>query len=343
MGIYDKIKNVFKCTKKEFMPPKRVLLYCFAALFLFLILIAATEYYMLPMEARSGADFNLRSIHPLTSYADRGETVPLKFNVFTHSPGLYELKVYSPEGKLVFRSLKSVRKNDFDAWTITSELEAQEFGQYAVELSGIFNKNENKSYRTSFWIEELSKRQQRFSESEGSEGKLSADSRNNPSITENLIEELEPVSFEFSEDPEDDRPVSLENESVPPVNLTDNGSIPVKEPGSLYINSIPIGSTIYLNGHDMGRTPLNIDNLPVGDYSLILELDGYEALETKVDVLAGQTTTVYQPLAKIQPSDDTKKPLITALHIKAFIIFMIAGFFVYVIIEVLLKDANKVR
>lgn len=110
------------------------------------------------------------------------------------------------------------------------------------------------------------------------------------------------------------------------LSLSENSSTPIEELDSLYINSIPIGSTVYLNGHDIGATPFTIDSLPVGNYSLILALDGYETFETKVDILAGKTTSVYQPLAKIQPSDDMKKPLITALHIKAFIIFLIAGF-----------------
>lgn len=335
MSIYDTIKNVFTYTKKELTPSKKVLLCCSAALFLFLMLVAATAYYILPMEARGGADFNLRSIHPLTSYVHSGEMVPLKFNVFTHSPGLYELKVYSPEGELVFRSLKPVRQSNLGVWTVTSEVEVREFGQYDVELFGLFNKNENKSYRAALWIEDLSKRQERLSESAGPGHNLSICTVNKSSVSGTLTKEIEPASFEL---PENNRLALLGNESVLPAK---NNSTPAKGLSSLYINSIPVGSTIYLNEHDIGRTPLTIDDLPVGNYSLILELDGYEALETKVDVFAGQTTTVYQPLVKIQPSDDRKKPLITALHIKAFIIFMIAGFFVYVIIEILLKEIGR--
>jgi len=75
-----------------------------------LILAVATEHHILPMEARGGADFNLRNINPLTSFANKGETVPLEFNVFTNSSGLYDLKVYSPGGQLFFRSLKIGRK-----------------------------------------------------------------------------------------------------------------------------------------------------------------------------------------------------------------------------------------
>lgn len=336
MDIYDKIKTIFKSSKEQFRPSKGVLLYSSAGLFLFLILAAATAYFILPLEARGGADFNLRSIYPLTSYVQKGEIVPLRFNVFTSSSGLYELKIYSPGGDLVFRSLKPVKKSGPGVWTVTSRVEAKEFGQYDVELLRLFNKNENQSYKTSFWIGDFNERQKRLSESSFSEDKLSFNAVDNFSDSNNLTEELEPASSEFSGN---NSSLSLENESASPTN---NSSMPVKEVGSLYINSIPIESTIYLNGHDMGRTPLNIDNLPVGNYSLVLALEGYETFETKVDILAGKTTTVYQPLAKIQPSDDEKKPFITALHIKAFIIFLIAGFLVYAMIELLLKDGKSI-
>jgi len=336
MDIYDKIKTIFKSSKEQLMPSKRVLLYSSAGLFLFLILAAATAYFILPMEARGGADFNLRNIHPLTSYVQKGEIVPLKFNVFTNSSGLYELKIYSPGGELVFRGLKPVRKSGPDVWTVTSRVEAKEFGQYDVELLGLFNKNENQPYRTSLWIDDFSERQKRLSETSGSESKLSLDAADNSSVSNNLTEELEPAGSGL---PGNNSTASLENESASPTN---NSSVPVEEVGSLYINSIPIESTIYLNGHDMGFTPLNIDNLPVGNYSLVLALEGYETFETKVDIFAEKTTTVYQPLAKIQPSDEEKKPPITALHIKAFIIFLIAGFLVYAMIELLLKGELKV-
>jgi len=55
----------------------------------------------------------------------KGQTVPLKLNVFTNSSGLYELKVYSPEGKLLFSGLKPVRENGLVVWTVTPETEVK--------------------------------------------------------------------------------------------------------------------------------------------------------------------------------------------------------------------------
>jgi hypothetical protein len=328
MNVYDKIKNIFSRTKK-LVPSKKVLLCCSAVLLLFLILAAATAYYILPMEARGGADFNLRSISPLTSYVHKGEMVPLKFGVFTQSPGLYELKVYSPGGQLLFKNLKWVGKSDLNVWTANYLVESKEFGQYDVELSGLFNKNENQSYRTSLWIEDPAKRQKKHSESIGSGGKLSPDVINNSSV---YLENNSSVSMGNN---------SSGNNSSDNNSSGNNSSVFVEGRGGLYINSIPAGSTIYLNGHEMGRTPTTIDDLPAGNYSLMLVLNGYETSETTANVLAGKTTPIYQMMAEIKPVDAEKNPLVTGLFIKAFIIFLIAGFFVYVMIEVLLKDKKK--
>jgi hypothetical protein len=41
---------------------------------------------------------------------------------------------------------------------------------------------------------------------------------------------------------------------------------------------------------------------------------------------------------EIEREKSDEEPMITALHIKAFIIFMIAGFIVYVVIYKLLKE-----
>ena len=296
MDIRDKIKIILKRSKGKLRLSKRVLLLFSASLLLLLVLAAATEHYILPMEARGGTDFNLRSIDPLTSFAKTGETVPLEFNVFTNSPGLYELKVYSPDGQLFFRGLKWVGKNDLDTCSVSSSVEAEELGKYDVELLGLYNKNENQSYNASFWIEDLSKKPKRIPRPSGSE-------------------------------------------------LSGNNSVvAVEENGSLYISSTPIGSTIYLNGRNIGETPHTIDNIKAGNYSLMLALDGYETFNTKIEVVAGKNISISQSLEEIQPSeakDDSKYKSQIALFIKAFIIFLIGGLLVYIIIGMLTKDEKK--
>lgn len=285
MDIRDKIKILLKRSKEKLRLSKRVLLLFSASLLLLLILAVATEYYVLPMEARGGVDFNLRSINPLTSFAIQGDSVPLEFNVFTNSSGLYELRVYSPGGQLSLRSLKWVGKNDQNTWSVSSDVEAEELGKYDVELLGLYNKNENQSYNASFWVEDLSKKPKR----------------------------------------------------IP-------GPLTVEESGSLYISSTPLGSSIYLNGNNIGVTPLSIDNITAGNYSLMLALGGYQTFNTKIEVVARKNTSISLPLVKIQPSEaeeNTKDKSPIALLIKAFIIFLVGGLLVYILIGLLTKDEEK--
>src|SRR5687767_15636766 len=48
----------------------------------------------------------------------------------------------------------------------------------------------------------------------------------------------------------------------------------------LTINSEPQGALVYLNGQEVGRTPMKYDFRWYGDYDVILRRDGYETLKT---------------------------------------------------------------
>ncbi len=339
----------------------------------FLLIMTTAGSHFLSMEAKNGVDFNLRSIHPLTSHAEERNRMSIELNVYTRVPGIYGLKVFSPSGSELASEMKLVRAESPDIWEITSEFETDGFGRYEIELSGIFNKHEKQYYRAYFWVEDAEEMQAPVSgkisretavsevssstlnppdgkpsgeepSGDNSEDNTSLSGRDGGFISEN-ISTREPVAEQVIEKPVDSSAAEQVNKD--PVDSGTGSSVeqgvnqspePAYETGTLYISSIPAGSTIYLNGHEIGRTPRTLSNLPAGTYRLRLALYGYESFETDIRVVPGETTPIYQPLVEIEKEKSDEGPMITALHIKAFIIFMIAGFIVYVVIYKLLKE-----
>lgn len=66
--------------------------------------------------------------------------------------------------------------------------------------------------------------------------------------------------------------------------------------GSLVIESTPAGARIFLNGNEVGRTPLRLATLDPGLYALRLSLDGYRERNEWVRVSAGRETALQVPL-----------------------------------------------
>ena len=84
---------------------------------------------------------------------------------------------------------------------------------------------------------------------------------------------------------------------------TDFGStIAIQAPtplyGSLNISSIPSDAKIYIDGKHVGDTPKYIGRQIVGNYSVKVDLDGYEAQTKKVSVTEGEETAVSFTLQK---------------------------------------------
>jgi hypothetical protein len=52
------------------------------------------------------------------------------------------------------------------------------------------------------------------------------------------------------------------------------------------IQSDPPGALVYLNGEEVGRTPLQRDFTWYGTYDVVLRQDGYETLKTRARVIA---------------------------------------------------------
>jgi hypothetical protein len=64
---------------------------------------------------------------------------------------------------------------------------------------------------------------------------------------------------------------------------------------SLTINSEPSGALVYLNGEEIGRTPVKYDFTWYSDYDVVLRKDGYETLKTHRGLKS--------PLSEVPPFD----------------------------------------
>ena len=78
--------------------------------------------------------------------------------------------------------------------------------------------------------------------------------------------------------------------------------------GNLVVSSSPINAQVSLDGKYMGNTPLTLTDLAPGDYSILLELQGYRSSEDRVVVIAGQTATYSVTLEPVQ-TPGTRHPL----------------------------------
>jgi hypothetical protein len=70
--------------------------------------------------------------------------------------------------------------------------------------------------------------------------------------------------------------------------------------GSLVVSSSPVNAQVSLDRKYMGNTPLTLTDLAPGNYSILLELQGYRSSEGMVGVIAGQTATYSATLEPVQ-------------------------------------------
>lgn len=70
--------------------------------------------------------------------------------------------------------------------------------------------------------------------------------------------------------------------------------------GSLAVSSSPVNAQVSLNGKYMGNTPLTLTDLAPGDYTILLELQGYQNNEGRVTVVAGRMATYSATLEPIE-------------------------------------------
>jgi hypothetical protein len=82
---------------------------------------------------------------------------------------------------------------------------------------------------------------------------------------------------------------------------------PVSNPttGSISVTSSPTGADVYLNNAFKGLSPLTLESLSPGRYTVILKLSSYQDWQSSVQVTAGQTT---QLSATLLPTATPHRP-----------------------------------
>jgi eukaryotic-like serine/threonine-protein kinase len=80
--------------------------------------------------------------------------------------------------------------------------------------------------------------------------------------------------------------VTLTHLPPPPPPVATGGS------GTLRVESLPSGASVYLDGRLVGTTPLSVSDVPSGQHAVRLELTGYTPWETSATVTAGADNRV---------------------------------------------------
>jgi hypothetical protein len=108
------------------------------------------------------------------------------------------------------------------------------------------------------------------------------------------------------------------------VPTTEPTTVPTTEPimipsaGSIDVQSIPDGGDVYLDGDLVGVTPVVIDSLSPGQYTVLIQKDGYEPFENaSVMVSEGNTTQVSAVLELKSTSGTTGMLDITSTPVDA--------------------------
>jgi hypothetical protein len=84
---------------------------------------------------------------------------------------------------------------------------------------------------------------------------------------------------------------------------------PLPKTGSLVINSVPNGATVFVDGRPVGTTPLARDDIAPGNYRVRFHREGYEPQDIVVSVKAGETANPgVVHLAAKPPSLPTRLP-----------------------------------
>jgi hypothetical protein len=73
--------------------------------------------------------------------------------------------------------------------------------------------------------------------------------------------------------------------------------------GVLVLNSSPEGAEVMVNGSTVGRTPLVIDDLPVGSRAVVVRREGYSSWSSSVRIVANERTIVSATLVPMRSGD----------------------------------------
>jgi hypothetical protein len=92
---------------------------------------------------------------------------------------------------------------------------------------------------------------------------------------------------------------------TPAVLATTDTSMMGYSSGTISVTSYPSGAAVYLNGNFHGITPVEIYNLPEGQYSVMATLAGYKTESLPVVLWAGhirEITFRFQPTWSVSPT-----------------------------------------
>ncbi|MDD1653279.1 MAG: PEGA domain-containing protein [Methanomicrobiales archaeon] len=92
-------------------------------------------------------------------------------------------------------------------------------------------------------------------------------------------------------------------------------AVPNPTTGSITVNSAPIGAEVYVNNLFRGYSPLTVDGLVPGMYTVLLKLNGYQDWQSSATVTAGQTAQLSATLLPVQATTaaPTQSPGVSAV------------------------------
>jgi hypothetical protein len=99
---------------------------------------------------------------------------------------------------------------------------------------------------------------------------------------------------------------------------------PPPKTGNLFIDSLPSGASVYINNQFVGNTPVRVQRLSPGNYTIALKLSLYAESRKRIQVKSGEDLRVYETLVKQKKS--FLKKAIYALCLLVLLVFLI-GFF----------------
>jgi hypothetical protein len=110
----------------------------------------------------------------------------------------------------------------------------------------------------------------------------------------------DPASLAPADPSEGDVVSSASARTAPPARREPDGDIRARQyTGSLAVHSGPQGARAFVNGAEVGPTPVVLRNLPVGSRVVRLEADGYQPWSAAIQITADQQTWVR---AKLDPA-----------------------------------------
>jgi hypothetical protein len=68
--------------------------------------------------------------------------------------------------------------------------------------------------------------------------------------------------------------------------------------GSILIESVPSGASVFLDSSEVGTTPLTLNNIPAGSHHIEIKTPGYAAYSVDTLVKNGETVTISPTLLK---------------------------------------------